>query len=64
MDQNETEIRRQLQIVRQIQPTLLEGSLNQKYLQRLMDIYQNPYHKILKLACYPLLKSTPCEDLI
>jgi hypothetical protein len=63
MDSNDAEIKRQMQQMRQMQGFLTETSVNERDITKLLEIFQHPQHRILKLNTYPLLKTSAPEHL-
>ncbi|CAD8167279.1 unnamed protein product [Paramecium pentaurelia] len=64
MDNVEVEVKKQLNYLRSLQSYLSESSANPKDFAKIIDIYKNPIHRILKLNCYPLLKTFPSSELV
>lgn len=60
----EQEVKKQLLTLRQFQNYLAESSANIKDFAKIIDIYRNPINRIVKLNCYPLLKTFPSHELV
>jgi hypothetical protein len=60
----EVEVKKQLNFLRNVQNNLAESSANPKDFGKIIDIFKNPLHRILKLNCYPLLKTFPSSELV